>query len=143
MMKSQRSTTEKVLQRNRIDKVSKGQIAAGQSGFTLLEVLAALSIIGLSLLVLLQTDGLNSSRTLRSQRLMEAVRLAGEQMEEVFSSGSEGLVSTEGEDDRGVYRWERVVVDTQYTGLKEVRLTVQWTEGRREESYLLLAYLPE
>jgi prepilin-type N-terminal cleavage/methylation domain-containing protein len=123
--------------------VSHRIIAGKQGGFTLLEVLAALSIIGLSLLVLLQTDGLNSSRTLHSQRLMEAVRLAGEQMEEVFSSGSEGLISTEGEDDNGIYRWERVVADTQYVGLKEVRLTVQWSEGRREESYLLLAYLPE
>jgi prepilin-type N-terminal cleavage/methylation domain-containing protein len=120
-----------------------GTIARRQGGFTLLEVLAALSIIGFSLLVLLQTDGLNSSRTLHSQRLMEAVRLAGEQMEEVFSSGSEGLISAEGEDDIGIYRWERVVADTQYVGLKEVRLTVQWSEGRREESYLLLAYLPE
>jgi prepilin-type N-terminal cleavage/methylation domain-containing protein len=120
-----------------------GTIARRQGGFTLLEVLAALSIIGFSLLVLLQTDGLNSSRTLHSQRLMAAVRLAGEQMEEVFSSGSEGLISAEGEDDIGIYRWERVVADTQYVGLKEVRLTVQWSEGRREESYLLLAYLPE
>jgi len=120
-----------------------GTITRRQGGFTLLEVLAALSIIGLSLLVLLQTDGLNSSRTLHSQRLMEAVRLAGEQMEEVFSSGSEGLISTEGEDGNGIFRWERVVADTQYVGLKEVRLTVQWSEGRREESYLLLAYLPE
>ena len=122
---------------------NQGTIARRQGGFTLLEVLAALSIIGFSLLVLLQTDGLNSSRTLHSQRLMEAVRLAGEQMEEVFSSGSEGLISAEGEDDIGIYRWERVVADTQYVGLKEVRLTVQWSEGRREESYLLLAYLPE
>jgi prepilin-type N-terminal cleavage/methylation domain-containing protein len=118
-------------------------ITGRQGGFTLLEVLAALSVIGLSLLVLLQTDGLNSSRTLHSQRLLEAVRLAGEQMEEVFSSGSEGLISTEGEDDNGIYRWERVVADTQYVGLKEVRLTVQWSEGRREESYLVLAYLPQ
>ena len=118
-------------------------ITGRQGGFTLLEVLAALSIIGLSLLVLLQTDGMNSSRTLHSQRLLEAVRIAGEQMEEVFSSGSEGLISTEGEDENGIYSWERVVTDTQYVGLKEVRLTVQWSEGRREESYLVLAYLPQ
>ena len=64
-----------------------------ESGFTLLEVLAALSVLGLSLVVLLQTDGLNSSRTLHSQRLLGAVRLAGEQMEEVFSSGTQGLIS--------------------------------------------------
>ncbi|MDF1535515.1 MAG: prepilin-type N-terminal cleavage/methylation domain-containing protein [bacterium] len=115
----------------------------GESGFTLLEVLAALSILGLSLLVLLQTDGLNSSRALHSQRLLGAVRLAGEQMEEVFSSGTEGLASGEGQDEGGLYRWERVVVDTEYAGLKEVQLTVRWSEGRREESYLVLAYLPE
>ena len=114
-----------------------------ENGFTLLEVLAALSVLGLTLLVLLQTDGLNSSRTLHSQRLMEAVRLAGEQMEEVFSSVSEGLISADGEDEKGIFRWERLVVDTQYVGLKEVRLTVQWSEGGREESYLVLAYLPE
>ena len=114
-----------------------------EPGFTLLEVLAALSILGISLLVLLQTDGLNSSRTLHSQRLLGAVRLAGEQMEEVFSSGSEGLSSGDGTDEGGVYGWERVVVDTQYAGLKEVRLTISWSEGRREESYLVLAYLPE
>jgi prepilin-type N-terminal cleavage/methylation domain-containing protein len=114
-----------------------------ESGFTLLEVLAALSILGLSLLVLLQTDGLNSSRTLHSQRLLGAVRLAGEQMEEVFSSGSQGLASGDGTDESGVYGWERIVVDTQYAGLKEVRLTVSWSEGVREESYLVLAYLPE
>ncbi len=114
-----------------------------ESGFTLLEVLAALSILALSLLVLLQTDGLNSSRTLHSQRLLGAVRLAGEQMEEVFSSGTEGLTSVEGENESGVYRWERVVVDTEYAGLKEVRLTVSWSEGGREENYLVLAYLPE
>ena len=117
--------------------------ARDEGGFTLLEVLAALSVLGLSLLVLLQTDGLNSTRTLHSQRLMEAVRVTGEQMEEVFSSGSEGLVSTGGEDEDGVYRWERVVTDTQYVGLKEVRVTVTWLEGSREESYFALAYLPE
>lgn len=117
--------------------------ARDEGGFTLLEVLAALSVLGLSLLVLLQTDGLNSSRTLHSQRLMKAVRVAGEQMEEVFSSGSEGLISTDGEDEDGVYRWERVITDTQYVGLKEVRVTVTWLEGSREESYFALAYLPE
>ena len=64
-------------------------------------------------------------------------------MEEVFSSGTEGLTSGEGGDENGVYQWERVVVDTVYAGLKEVQLTVTWSEGRREESYLVLAYLPE
>jgi type II secretion system protein I len=112
-------------------------------GFTLLEVLAALSILAFTFLVLLQTDGLNASRTLHAEKLLGAVRLAESRMEELFSAGSEDLVSDEGQQEDGSYSWERVVSDTEYEGLKEVRLTVRWSEGSREEEYFVLAYLPE
>jgi type II secretion system protein I len=112
-------------------------------GFTLLEVLAALSILAFTFLVLLQTDGLNASRTLHVEKLLGAVRLAESRMEELFSAGSEDLVSDEGQQEDGSYSWERVVSDTEYEGLKEVRLTVRWSEGSREEEYFVLAYLPE
>lgn len=114
-----------------------------EAGFTLLEVMAALSVLALSLVVLLQTDGLNASRTLHAQRLLGAVQLAGERMEEVFATGPEDLFSDQGEQEDGIYSWERTVSDTEYTELKEVRLTVNWKEGEREESYVVLAYLPQ
>ena len=119
-----------------------GSASPPPKGFTLLEVLAALAVLALSLLVLLQTDGLNPSRTLHANRLLGAVQLAGQMMEEVFEAGSGDLSTDSGEQETGVYAWERVVSDTQYEGLKEIRLTVRWAEGRREESYVLLAYLP-
>ena len=112
-------------------------------GFTLLEVMAALSVLALTFVVLLETDGLNASRTLHAERLLGAVQLAGEKMEEVFASGAEGLFSDGGEQDDGIYSWERIISDTEFAGLKEVRLTVSWTEGTREESYAALAYLPQ
>ena len=112
-------------------------------GFTLLEVMVALSILAFTFLVLLQTDSLNASRTLHTEKLLGAVRLAESRMEELFSVGSENLVSDEGEQEDGSYSWERVVSDTEYEGLKEVRLTVRWSEGNREEEYFVLAYLPE
>lgn len=118
------------------------KIMKTQAGFTLLEVMAALSVLALSLVVLLQTDGLNASRTFHAQRLFGAVQLAGEKMEEVFASGAEDLVSDEGEQEDGIYSWERTVSDTDFTELREVRLTVKWKEGKREESYVVLAYLP-
>ena len=114
-----------------------------EDGFTLIEVLAALTILALTFVVLLETDGLNSARTLHAERILGAVQLAGEKMEDVFASGSEGLFSDAGEQDDGVYSWERTISDTEFTGLKEVRLTVRWTEGSREESYVALAYLPQ
>ncbi|MGD8354004.1 MAG: type II secretion system protein [Pseudomonadota bacterium] len=114
-----------------------------EEGFTLIEVLAALTVLALTFVVLLETDGLNASRTLHAERTMGAVQLAGEKMEEVFASGSEGLFSDGGEQDDGIYSWERTISDTEFAGLKEVRLTVKWNEGNREENYVARAYLPQ
>jgi len=114
-----------------------------QNGFTLLEVMAALSVIAVAFVVLLQTDGLNATRTLHADRVLGAVQIASERMEEVFASGSGDLFSDTGEMDDGIYSWERTVSDTEFQGLKEVRLTVQWNEGGREDSYSVLAYLPQ
>ncbi len=114
-----------------------------QAGFTLLEVMVALSVMSVAFVVLLQTDGLNATRTLHVDRVLGAVQLAGERMEEVFASGSEGLFSDKGEQDDGIYSWDRTVSDTEFAGLKEVRLTVMWREGERDESYVVLAYLPQ
>ena len=63
-------------------------------------------------------------------------------MEELFSKGSEEIISEEGEQEDGSYSWETVVSDTEYEDLKEVRLTIRWAEGNREEEYAILAYLP-
>ena len=115
----------------------------GESGFTLLEVMAALSVLALALVVLLQTDGLNATRTLHADRVLGAIQLAGEKMEEVFGSDSDDLFSDQGEQDDGIYSWKRTISDTQFVGLKEVRLAVTWNEGEREESYVALAYLPQ
>ena len=114
-----------------------------QGGFTLLEVMAALAVLALTFVVLLETDGQNAARTLHADRVFGALQIASEKMEEVFASGSGDLFSDEGLLDDGIYSWERVISDTQFTGLKEVRLVVSWKEGEREESYEVLAYLPE
>jgi len=113
-----------------------------QAGFTLIEVMAALSVLALTFVVLLQTDGLNATRTLHTERLLGAVELAGEKMEELFASETGDLFSDNGEQADGIYSWDQTVSDTQFAGLKEVRLTVKWYEGEREESYAVLAYLP-
>jgi|GEM_PF-5829311 len=113
-----------------------------QGGFTLLEIMVSLAVIGFSFLVLLQTDGLNASRTVHAGKLLGAVHLAESRMEELFSKGSEEIISEEGEQEDGSYSWETVVSDTEYEDLKEVRLTIRWVEGNREEEYVILAYLP-
>ena len=58
-----------------------------ERGFTLLEVLAALMVITIGMIVLLQTDALNTSRALHAMRLLGAADLAREKMEGIFSGG--------------------------------------------------------
>lgn len=120
-----------------------GPRACASQGFTLIEVMAALVVIALSFTVFLQMDGLNASRTLHAEKLTGAVHMAESRMEELFSGGSEDLMSDEGQQEDGIYSWERVVSDTEYEGLKEVRVTIRWKEGDREEEYVVLAYLSQ
>jgi prepilin-type N-terminal cleavage/methylation domain-containing protein len=120
-----------------------GNYTRDQGGFTLLEVMAALAVLALTFVVLLETDAQNATRTLHSDRVFGALQVASEKMEEVFASGSGDLFSDEGVQEDGIYSWERIISDTEFTGLKEVRLVVTWNEGEREESYAVLAYLPE
>ncbi len=114
-----------------------------QDGFTLLEVLAALSVLALGMVILLQTDALNTSRTLHASRLMEATLLAQEKMDEVFSRGEEvtGAGTTQGQEK--IFSWTRTVATSQYPGVSEVMLSIDWSEGSRKRSYSVIAFLPE
>ena len=114
-----------------------------QRGFTLLEVLAALSVLALGMVILLQTDALNINRTLHASRLMEATLLAQEKMDEVFSRGEEvtGAGTTQGTEN--IFSWTRTVATSQYPGVSEVMLSIDWSEGSRKRSYSVIAFLPE
>ncbi|NOY87190.1 MAG: prepilin-type N-terminal cleavage/methylation domain-containing protein [Deltaproteobacteria bacterium] len=118
-------------------------IQGGEDGFTLLEILAALAVLAAGLLVLLQTDGLNSRRTLHAARLMGASYLAREKMEGIIYNGVPDSTQEEARDEKGIYTWSDTVTDTEFSGVKEISLTVKWMEGTREESYHVVAYLPE
>ncbi len=112
-------------------------------GFTLLEILAALAVLAAGLLILLQTDGLNNTRTLHATRLMGASFLAREKMEGIISSGVPDSTRDEGKDENGIYTWSDTVSDTEFSGAREISLTIKWMEGTREESYHVVVYLPE
>lgn len=107
-------------------------------GFTLIEVLAAVAVIALSFVVLLSTEGLNIQRSLHASRLMEASQLAREKMEEALAGGGTDITSDN--QTEGPFQWSSTVLDTSFSGLKELHVTVSWSEGRREESFNLAAF---
>lgn len=116
---------------------------ARQDGFTLLEVLAALSVLAIGLVVLLQTDALNADRTLHASRLLEATQIAREKMDEAFSSEGSALDLGTFESEEGFFGISKTVALSEYPGVYEVKLTVGWLEGSRKRSYEVVAYLAE
>lgn len=115
----------------------------GEGGFTLLEVMAALMVITIGMVVLLQTDALNISRALHAKRLLGASDLAREKMEGIFSRGVTAIPGEEKAEGDGFYTWSGTSSETEFPGISEINVTVRWMEGAREESFSVVAYLPE
>ena len=114
------------------------------SGFTLIEVLVSLVILGISLglIIALFGGGLQSVRM--TEEYSQAIQLAREKMT-LGLSGMEG----EAEEQSGAlndYQWERTIRpfrinedlgEESVTGLYQVDVTVRWVAGLKEKTIVL------
>jgi type II secretion system protein I len=112
-------------------------------GFTLIEVLVALAIIGIALTVIIQLFSADMRNIAASDDYVTAVTLADEKMRQViedddFSERSWSETTPEG------YRMEFAITgtlsdrtETLQVQLMEVSLTMHWLQGAREKSLSL------
>lgn len=118
-----------------------------KKGFTLIEVLVAMSILGISLVVLLQlfSGGLKSSRL--SDEYTRGIFYAREKMDEILLAEAltEGVI--DGEFDDG-FKWRAEALPLDIAEAADVRLPfrafnitvdVRWTEGDREKHFEISA----
>lgn len=98
-----------------------------QKGFTLLEVLVAVMILGLTLTALLQQFSVAQRAGIKSRDVTEAVMLAKEKLEEIKIEKDLSESTESGTFDNG-YEWETII--TPYT----------YEEEGDEESYEELKY---
>ena len=68
-----------------------------------------------------------------AQNIMEEIQYVGELMEATDSG------TFEDEDNR--YQWITEIVESEYEGLYEVRVTIAWTEGDTERDFQLVTYM--
>lgn len=127
---------------------------ATDSGFTLLEVLVAVAIVGISLVMLLRLHLLSLDATLAAQDLTTAVLLAEGKMATFMAAAPE-----EGEDegqfdgpDLERFSWTTLVTDygldlgsqndgrDESIGIRHVTVSVHWREGNRDRTYSLETY---
>ena len=126
----------------------------GAAGFTLLEVLVAVAIVGMALVVLLRLHLLSLDATLAAQDLTTAVLLAEGKMATFMAQ-----TPREGEDqgqfdgpDLERFSWTTSVTDydidlgdqnngrDESIGIRQVTVSVHWRDGNRNRSYSLETY---
>ena len=122
------------------------------AGFSLVEVLIALSVMGIALVALLELQVISIAATGRAEQLSRAVLLANAKMADALADGVPEIGSQHGwaasEDGTAAFRWQVDVEDAQadklqevgISGLRSVRVRVTWTEGRRQQHVEIVTY---
>ncbi|HTN43315.1 MAG TPA: prepilin-type N-terminal cleavage/methylation domain-containing protein [Nitrospiria bacterium] len=111
----------------------------GHEGFTLLEVVVALSILAVTFVVLL---GLRNRDILQHQEaryITRATLLAQKKMSEVEMAGFPplGVVAGDFPEPDDIFNWTQTVTTTPFDFAREVNVTVTWREGEGQQSVIL------
>jgi general secretion pathway protein I len=124
-----------------------GRAHGRASGFTLLEVLVAVAVLGLALVSLLGLHVRNIDLIDRDQRVTEATLLARGLMTEVETGPFPDLGATDGDfeldypDRYPELRWEREVLTTPVPNVREVRVRVFRGERESGDDVTLTYYM--
>lgn len=114
------------------------------SGFTLLEVMVAVSIMAMVLVTLLGLKNSSMQDVLLMQHMTTATMLAKRQMVETTTESKFRIpMEDEGvfpEEEFKDYAWKRTIIPTPLVQIMEVRIVVLWKEGTRQETVELVSY---
>ena len=129
-----------------ISKKGKDRGVSGESGFTLVEILATFVLIALIIPVAMQGISLSMRLGVKSKRQMEAAGLAETKLSEMLLSGDyeEGDQSGEFEDEESGYdySWDFAVDDwNEEESMQQVTMTVDWTDSVGTEHSVILSTL--
>lgn len=113
------------------------------SGFTLLEMMVALAVVGIALVVLL---GLAQRSILVNQRLQQMTRatlLAKQQLAEIELGTAVGLDQNQGvfAEPNQDYHWRAVYTATPIAGIEQIDLSVIWGDEKDNELVTLSSFL--
>lgn len=118
-------------------------ILKSNKGFTLLEVMIALTLVAIVFVPLLSLRNQNISETYYARQTLRAEFLANEKLSGLQLSEKPALGESRGDFGEKFpdFRWEQTVSETPLGPVNEVRLTLFWKRGEREERMEWVQYL--
>jgi len=117
----------------------------GSRGFSLVEMIAAMTIFGVGVLATMEIFNMNLRATAASRNYTRAVLLAQGVMEEALARG-DLMAREESGEFTAVFpnaTWTCEVSETDTEDLYEVRVSVTWPERGKEQSFELITLAAE
>ncbi|MBE9504991.1 MAG: type II secretion system minor pseudopilin GspI [Proteobacteria bacterium] len=113
-----------------------------EKGFTLLEVMIAMSILAITLVVVFQSQSQSISMAGRARFETTAALLAQSKMAEIEAANPENVVSDSGNfgDDFPDYSWQVDVTETEIEVLKKIEVKVVNDKMTSNNSFRLVLY---
>lgn len=114
-----------------------------KKGFTLIEIMVALSVLSISLVVLLGLRNRGISLAEKSRHIIEATLLARQKVTEISSKGFASLGEEKGDfgEENPQYTWRQTVIQTPFQKVRELLVQIIWKENNREETVDITTYL--
>jgi prepilin-type N-terminal cleavage/methylation domain-containing protein len=118
-------------------------ILKSNKGFTLLEVMIALTLVAIVFFPLLTLRNQNISDTYYARQTLRAEFLANEKLSGIQLSEKPPLGESRGDFGEKFpdFRWEETVSETPLGPVNELRLKLFWKRGEREEQMEWVQYL--
>lgn len=114
-------------------------------GFTLLEVMVALTIVSITLIAVLGLTQRNILINEKLQQMTRATFLAKQKMAEIENSIQQSLDQNQGvfEEPNQDFRWRAIYTPTQISGIEQIDLSVLWGEEKKNELVTLTSFMLE
>ena len=114
-------------------------------GFTLIEIMISLVILGSSLVVLLGLRNRDIALSSEANHIVTATLLARERITLFSLERNKEITEKKGdfEEPYKDYKWAMVITKTPFPQMSELTMNVKWMEQNREEKVTMITYISQ
>ncbi|MCP4450187.1 MAG: type II secretion system protein [Planctomycetes bacterium] len=114
-------------------------IIGHKSGFTLIEVVVAMALLGFSLIATFTVLNRCAVGSFHARRMSQAMLVAERILNEIRLGDRRAFVVTEGTE--APFVWQSTIRSTDFENLGAVSVVVSWTEQNRTQAYQLVSFV--